>query len=170
MPRLQSALHSIDAISQWAANIASCILVVWIPITVYDVIMRYFLRAPTVWAYELSGLLFGPFWLLGGAYVLKENAHVSFELFYRRLTPRGQAIIDLVTYTLFFYYCGLIVKFGCNHFWLAATKDLHTSSIWAPPLAPFWLMIPIGAALILLQGIAKYIRNLHMAVTGRPLE
>jgi len=169
MRRLRFALKSIDAISGWVARLAGCMLLVWIPITVYDVIMRYFFSAPTVWAYELSGLLFGPFWLLGGAYVLKEKAHVSFELFYRRLTPRGQAIMDLVTYTLFFYYCGLILKFGWDHFWLAVVKDQHTSSIWGPPLAPFWLMIPIGAGLILLVGIAKYIRDLHMAVTGRPI-
>ena len=169
MQRLRLALQSIDALSHWTAMIVSFIIAVWIPITVYDSIMRYFLRAPTPWAYELSGLLFGPFWLLGGAYVLKKAAHVNFELFYKRFTPRGQAIVDLFTYTLFFFYCVLILKFGWNHFWLAFTKGHHTSSIWGPPLAPFWLMIPIGAGLIILQGIAKYIRDLHMAVTGRQL-
>ncbi len=169
MRRLRFALRIIDAISERTALIASFIMAVWVPITVYDVIMRYFFHAPSFWAYELSGLLFGPFWLLGGAYVLKKGAHVNFELFYRRLTPRGQAIIDLVTYTLFFFYCALILKFGCSHFWLAFSKDQHTCSIWGPPLAPFWLMIPVGAGLILLVGIAKYIRDLHMAITGRPI-
>ena len=86
MRGLRTVLNSIDNISHWAATIASFIMLVWIPITIFDVIMRYFLRAPTVWAYELTGLLYGPFWLLGGAYVLKEKAHVSFDLFYKRLS------------------------------------------------------------------------------------
>jgi TRAP-type mannitol/chloroaromatic compound transport system permease small subunit len=145
-------------------------MLIWISVTIFDVIMRYFLRAPTIWAYELTGLLFGPFWLLGGAYVLKEKAHVSFDLFYRRLSFRGQAIMDLVTYTLFFYYCTLILTFGWDHFMLAFTKNQHTSSLWGPPLAPFWLAIPVGAGLILLAGVAKYLRDLYMAITGRPLD
>jgi TRAP-type mannitol/chloroaromatic compound transport system permease small subunit len=31
-------------------------------------------------------------------------------------------------------------------------------------------MIPVGAALLLLQGLAKWIRYLHLAVTGKDLD
>lgn len=170
MRGLRSALRFVDGISYRVAFIASFIMAIWLPITVFDTIMRYFFRQPTMWAYELSGLLFGPFWLLGGAYVLSRNEHVSFELFHNKMSLRGQAITDVITYTLFFFYCGMILIFGWEHFMLAVVKNQHTSSIWAPPLAPFWFAIPLGTALILLQGIAKYVRDLYAAITGRRME
>jgi len=169
MQALRAGLRFVDSISKWIALTASFVILFWIVITIFDVIMRYFFRAPTVWAYELAGLLFGPFWLLAGAYVLSVKGHVNFELFYRRLTDRGQAIIDLITYTLFFFYCFLIAQWGWDYFLAAVERGSHSSSIWGPQLAPFWLMIPLGAALILLQGVAKYIRDFYAAITGRQL-
>ena len=85
MQALRAGLRFIDSISKWVALAASFLILFWMVTTIFDVIMRYFFRAPTVWAYELAGLLFGPFWLLAGAYVLSVNGHVNFELFYRRL-------------------------------------------------------------------------------------
>ena len=41
------------------------------------------------------------------------------------------------------------------------------SSAWAPPIYPVKLVIPVAAALLILQGLARFIRNLHFAVTGR---
>lgn len=168
--RLRLALQFIDAISQWVAKVACWLIIVMMVITVYEVVTRYVLENPSHWPYELAGLLLGPLWLLGGAYVLLVGGHVNLDLLHRRLPRRGQAIIDLVTYSLFFLYCTLILLGGWDYFWLAFTRHAHSRTIWGPPLAPFWLMIPIGAGLILLAGIAKYIRNLYIAITGRLLE
>jgi TRAP-type mannitol/chloroaromatic compound transport system permease small subunit len=41
------------------------------------------------------------------------------------------------------------------------------SSAWAPPIYPVKLVIPVAAAMLTLQGLAKFIRDLHMALTGR---
>jgi TRAP-type mannitol/chloroaromatic compound transport system permease small subunit len=41
------------------------------------------------------------------------------------------------------------------------------SSAWAPPIYPIKFAIPVAAFLLLLQGLAKYIRDLHLAVTGK---
>jgi len=170
MLRLRFALRFIDGISEWTGRVACWLIIVMMVIMVYEVVTRYALENPSHWAYELSGLLLGPLWLLGGAYVLKVGGHVNVDLFYRHLPLRRRAIIDLVTYTLFFLYCTLILLGGWDYFWLALIRHAHTRSMWGPPLAPFWVMIPIGAGLILLAGIAKYIRNLYLAITGRLLE
>jgi TRAP-type mannitol/chloroaromatic compound transport system permease small subunit len=134
------------------------------------VVMRYFFNSPTVWAYELSGWLLGPLWLLGGAYVLLHDEHVRLDILYKRFTPRKRAIIDLVTFTLFLFYCSLILIYGWDYFLYSFAKNEHSLTVWGPPIWPLKLMIPVGAAFILLQGIAKYIRDFHMAVTGRQLE
>jgi len=171
MKWLRSAVQRIDASNEIIAKTVRWLIPVIMCITVYNVVLRYLFDAPTTWAYELAGLLLGPFWLLCGGYVLLKDAHVRMDIFYRHFTPRKQAIMDLVTYTLFLFYCSLILIYGWDFFWLSVIRQTRSSkSIWRPLLWPFNAAIPIGAALILLAGIAKYIRDLYIAITGRRLE
>jgi len=170
MKWLKFAVQRVDAFSEIIAKTVSWLILFTMSITVYDAVMRYFFNAPTIWAYELGGLLLAPFWLLAGGYVLLQDAHVRMDVLYRRLTPRRQAIMDLVTYALFFFYCSLILIYGWDYFWLSFIRQDHSRSLWKPILWPFKVMIPAGAGLILLAGIAKYIRDLYIAITGRPLE
>ena len=170
MKWLRLAVQCIDDFSEIIAKTVSWIIIITMSTTIYAVVMRYFFDAPTIWAYELGGLLLAPFWLLAGGYVLLQNAHVRMDVFYRRLTPRKQAILDLVTYTLFFFYCGLILIYGWEYSWLSFIRQKRSArSLWRPILWPFDAAIPVGAGLILLAGMAKYIRDLYTAITGRRL-
>lgn len=170
MKWLRLAVRRIDSCSEITGRLVRWLLLVMMLITVYDVVLRYFFNAPTIWAYELCGFLLGPLWLLAGGYVLLHNGHVSLDILYRRLSPRRQAAIDLVTYTLFFFYCGLILIYSWDYCWFSCIRREHSLTVWGPPIWPLKLCIPIGAMLILLQGIAKYIRDLYMGITGRQLE
>lgn len=167
---IKALIKGINGFSTITANTARWLVLIIMAITVYDVVMRYFFNAATVWAYELAGLLLGPLWLLGGAYVLLHDGHVRLDILYRRFSPRKQAIIDLVTFTLLFFYCSLILIHGWDYFLFSFSRLEHSLTMWGPPIWPFKLVIVIGAALILLQGIAKYIRDFYMAITGRQLE
>jgi len=170
MKWLRFAVQGIDALSESIAKTIRWLILFTMSITVYDIVLRFFFGAPTIWAYELGGLLLGPIWLLAGSYVLSRDGHVRMDVFYRRLPPRGQAIMDLATHTLFFFYCGLILIYGWDFFWLSFIRNEHSRSVWGPPLWPFTAALPVGAGLILLVGIAKYIRDLYIAITGRHLE
>jgi len=49
----------------------------------------------------------------------------------------------------------------------AGTETTFTP--WYPPLYPLKLTIPLAAFLILLQGLAKFVRDLIMAITRREM-
>jgi len=170
MKWLRPSVRGIDSFTDTVGKVIRWLVLVIMSITVYDVIMRYFFNAPTIWAYELSGLLLGPFWLLAGGYVILHGGHVRLDILFRRLSPRGQAIIDLVTHPLLFFFCVLIIIKGWDYFLFSLMRYEHTVSVWGPLIWPFKLIIPIGAGLFLLQGVAKYIRDLHIGITGRALE
>ena len=40
---------------------------------------------------------------------------------------------------------------------------------WAPPIYPVKLMMPLGALMVLMQGVVWLIRDLHMALTGEEM-
>jgi len=167
---LRFTVQRIDGFIEIITKSVCWLILVLMSITFYDVVMRYFFNAPTIWAYELVGLLFAPLWLLTGAYLLSHNEHVRMDIFYRHLSPRKKAIMDLVTYTLFLFYSISILVYGWEWFCLSFTRQDHSQTIWRPILWPFKVFIPIGVGLLLFAGLAKYIRDLYIAITGRVLE
>ena len=48
----------------------------------YEVIQRYVFNSPTIWVYELCGILYGIFFLLGGAYAQLYEAHIRVDCVY----------------------------------------------------------------------------------------
>ena len=164
---IKACLHSIDRLNYWVARIVSWAVVVIIAATVYEVIMRYVFNDPTTWVFEFNYLLHGPYFLLLGAYTFSINGHVNVDVFYGRLTPRTKAIVDLFTLPLFFFFIGIMFVYGGKFALNALAFREHLSSAWGPPVYPIKMIIPVAAALLLLQGIARYIRCLHLAITGR---
>ena len=95
-------LFFIDSLSTWIGKaFAWLILVLTLGIS-YEVFVRYALRAPTTWAFDISYITYGAMFLMAGAYTLVRNQHVRADVLYRFWRPRTQAAMDLLLYILFF--------------------------------------------------------------------
>ncbi len=167
MGALRTCLRVIDGINKWVAKIVGWTIILIIGATVYEVVMRYVFNAPTNWVFEFNYLVHGPYFLLLGAYTFATRGHVNVDIFYGRLTPRGRAILDLCTAPILFFFLIMMFWLG-GKFALNSVSFRETlSSAWAPPIYPVKLVIPVAAALLILQGLAKFIRDFHFALTGR---
>jgi len=123
-----------------------------------------------MWAHGTSQRLFAIYYVLGGAYVLRYKDHVNVDLIYSRFPLRTKAILDLITSLAFFAFCGVLLWQGLG-FALTSLSQLEPDDTpWRAPVYPVKLMIPVGALLILLQGLANFSRNLVTAITGRKCE
>lgn len=166
---LRAFIRIIDTVSEKLGNMLSILIPAMVVVLAIEVVARYAFQSPTVWAHETSIFLYGYCGMLAGAYTLKHRGHINVDILYSRLSPRKKAILNVLTGFLFFLMVGLVIYQG----WKMGMKSLvmheHTSSPWAPPLAHFRLVIPVGAFLLLLQGIANWIRNLYLAITNREL-
>jgi len=107
----------------------------------------------------MSYMIFGGYFMLAGGYILLENRHVRVEILIDRFSPRTKTIIGLITWLLFFFYCGVLLYTSWILGWEAFLRKEYTSSVWAPPRWPILMAIPVGAFLILMQGLAKFIRE-----------
>jgi len=167
--KLSLFVLGVDKVNIQIAKVISWINIIMMLLMIYHVTMRYFLGSPSSWALSLTGQLFALYWLIVGGYLLVEDAHVRMDVFYRLLSPRRKAIINLFTFTLFFFNCGLVLIYGWEWFLLSYVREARMSGLWRPLLWPFRLIVPISFGLILLTGIATYIRDLYKAVTGKDL-
>ncbi len=164
---LKKALWLIDKLNESVARVVSWILVLIVAATFYEVVMRYIFNAPTDWVFEFNYLVHGPYFLLLGAYTFARNAHVNVDVIYNRFSARQRAVIDLFTMPFFFFFVIVMLIYG-GKFALNSLAFRETlSSAWAPPIYPVKLVIPVAAFLLLLQGIARYICSIFLALTGR---
>jgi TRAP-type mannitol/chloroaromatic compound transport system permease small subunit len=152
-------LHFIDLLSEWIGK-ASAFLVLALSFVIgYEVVARYLFNRPTIWAHELSAMIFGAYIILGGAYLLSAGRHVNMDLIYGFLSPKKKALIDIITFWFFALFCVALVWKGGDTAWYSLKIREQARTMWSPPLYPIKLVLPIGAFLLLLQGIAKFIRD-----------
>ncbi len=158
----------IDEISTWTGKVFAWTIVILTLGISYEVFARYLMRAPTDWAYDVSYILYGTLFMMAGAYTLARNGHVRGDFIYRTLSPRRQAMFDLVLYVLFFFP-GMIafVYSGWQFFNLSWLMNERSSfSPAGPPIWPFKGLIPIVGVLMILQGLAEVIRCVICIRTG----
>lgn len=167
MQKIDAALRVVDHISEWSGRLISFLVFPLVLMVVYEVTLRYLFSAPTLWAHDLSCMIFGTIFLIGGAYTLRHDAHVNVDILYRRLSPRGQAILDLFTYVFFFIFCGALFWKGIGMAIRSWQLLEVTQSLGHIPVYPAKTIIPLAALLILLQGGAKYIRSIQVVRSTR---
>ncbi|MBT8359944.1 MAG: TRAP transporter small permease subunit [Deltaproteobacteria bacterium] len=170
-------LNFIDRFSAWVGkSFAWCILILTFA-TTYEVFVRYVLRDPTSWAFDISYIMYGTLFMMAGGYALSRNAHVRGDFVYRLWPPRIQASIELVLYFIFFYPGVLaLIYAGINY---AAESwsympygpsglrgEISINSPAGVPVFPLKTILPIASAVLLLQGIAETIRCVLCIKTG----
>lgn len=164
---MKTFLSIIDSLSEWSGKIFSFLVVAATAVVAYEVMMRYVFDAPTVWGLELTIFLCGATYMMAGAYTHLYDAHVKVDVLYMRWTPRVRAIVDLVTALFFFMGIGLLFWVGLVWTGKAIVGGTTSGSVWDPIIWPMRLLIPLGSFLLLLQGLAKFIRDFGIARTGR---
>ena len=163
------AVQAIEALNGAVGRVTAVSLLGLIGLVVWEVFLRYVLQAPTTWSNELVGYVFAGYILLGGGYTLLHRDHVAMDIVYARLSPRARATLDVLTAGFVIIYCAVLLRETAVMAYEAWETGQRANSDWSPPLFPIYLVLPVGAALILLQAIAKLVRDLHLAFTGRVL-
>jgi len=157
--------------SEWSGKAVAWLMLPLVFELVYDTVARYIFNAPTIWSFDLSYILYGVLFMVGGAYALLDEAHIRIEVFYDMFSTKGRAISDVIGYLVFFFpSIGVLFYFGI--FYAAESWQIlehTTSSYWSPPIYHFKTIIPLAALLLLLQGMAKFINAIAIIIKGKEL-
>jgi TRAP-type mannitol/chloroaromatic compound transport system permease small subunit len=157
----------IDRVSDLSGRAAAWLVVPLILGVTYEVVARYLLNAPTIWAYDLAYMLYAGIFMLGAAYALRYGAHVRTDFLYSGFSDRRKAVVDAMGYIVFlpallFYLIALARQ--AQHSWEIGERS--TESAWRAPLYPFKWMMVVAMALLLLQSVVEFLRTL--ATLRRP--
>lgn len=155
-----SFITLVDRISAWFGKaFAWCIVIMTLAVS-YEVFVRYLLRQPTSWAFDLTYMMYGSLFMMAGAYTLSRDGHVRGDVIYRLWPPRTQAAVELFLYIVFFFpgVTALVIA-G----WQYAERSLRylEVSVMSPanvPIFQFKLIIVAAGILLFLQGLAQVCR------------
>lgn len=145
-----------------------------LPLALYVVIgeflvtaLRYGVGFSRNWLNESVLAANAAIFLLGAGWALLEDQHVRVDVLSRRFGPRGRAISELLGIGLFLVpVCVLILSVSVDY--VAQSYRIGEHSREADGLAQLWLqkaLIPAGAGLLLLAGLARALRQV-LALTG----
>lgn len=169
-PTLGMHTRITDAI-EWLNIHAGQFVAYWAVVSVfvyyYEVVARFVFNSPTNWVHESMFLMYGMQYMLCGAFAYREDQHVRVDVFYANFTPRGKAIADIITSVFFFIFI-LTMFWTGTRFALDAVNNGEVSfTEWGVQYWPVKLTIPIGAALMALQGLSKLIKDVVFVASGR---
>jgi TRAP-type mannitol/chloroaromatic compound transport system permease small subunit len=171
-PALLRIIRGIDRFSELSGKLIAWMI---LPLTLglaYEVVARYGFNEPTIWAFDLSYMLYGSLFMLGAHYALLRGAHIRTDMFWENFSDRKKGVIDAVAYLVFFFPAMIMLFFAsvdeAYHAFLMGERSEQTA--WRPILYPFKAVVPATALLLFIQGISEFLKSLHAARTGRPFD
>jgi TRAP-type mannitol/chloroaromatic compound transport system permease small subunit len=160
---------AIDALNEKIGRGVKWLVLIATLISATNASLRYgFDLSSNAWL-ELQWYLFALIFLLGAGYTLKHNGHVRIDVIYARLPARGQAWIDILGGILFLLpVAGLMVWLSWSMFvesWSIQEVSADSGGLLRWPIK---LALPIGFALLFLQGVAEIIKRIGVLMAWIP--
>ena len=168
-PRFGATIEAIDRFAGWCGTAVAWLIVPMTIAVTWEVVARHFFRAPTIWAFDVTYMLYGTHFMLGTAYTLMRIGHVRTDMLYQGWSIRTQNMVDAIGY-LFFFFPAMILLFyfgwqESSHSW--AIGETSDASPWRPIVYPFKTVIPVTALLLLVQGVGEFLKSYYAIRTGR---
>ena len=129
-------------------------------ITVYEVIVRYFFNRPTGWGYETTGYLLLIATFAAASYTLEKGGHIKIDVVTMNLKPKPKRwlaiIVDVLGIAFISLWLWKSTALAIDSFVL----DFKSVSTMAVTLWPFYVMIPLGLLLLLIQYIVLLVHDI----------
>lgn len=159
---MKQFVRAVDAFSEWSGRWVALIILPLVYVVLHEVVARKLFNAPTTWAFEVTVYLYGAHFMLGMGYTLLYDRHVRIDIIVLQMPERVQLWLRVITFFLIF------VPFVCALSWAAINYALeswqqweHSWSAWKPPLYPYKTVMPVAMLMLLVQGVANFIRDCY---------
>lgn len=171
-PLFYAIIRSVDRFSDVTGRLFAVTQIFLVVTITYEVVVRYFFNAPTVWVFESSAMANGASFMLACGYALHKGAHVRTDIFWDKFSERRKGIIDLISYlVLFFPTMIFLMAVGIDGAWHSyITGERSQESIWRAIMWPFRASIPVAALLFMIQGVSESLKCWYQIRFGREFE
>ena len=167
MQSLLKAARAVDALNEWVGRWVYWLVLIMVLESAGNAIVRNLFNSSSNALLEMQWYLFSAVFLLCAAWTLLRNDHVRIDILVGRLSPKGQAWVDIFG-TVFFLLPMVGIFIWLSWPWFLRTYMEHEISGSAGGLVlwPARLLVPIGFTLLALQGLSELVKRIAF-VTGK---
>lgn len=155
-----TGIRWIDRSNAAIGRAVSWLTLVMVLVTVAIVLLRYVFSVGWIWIQETVTWMHAAVFMLGAAWTLRCGDHVRVDVFYKKMAPRTQAIVDMAGSALFLLpLCGFILFESWSY--VAQSFTAGETSREGSGLGMIWLLkaiILVAVAQIALQGLSEFVR------------
>ncbi|WP_424813718.1 TRAP transporter small permease subunit [Roseococcus sp. YIM B11640] len=160
MGGLLGVSHAIDVLNRMVSRLAVWAVLISCLVSAGNAGVRYLLSYSSNAWLEVQWYLFTVIVMLGAAYTLHRNEHVRVDLVYGNLSPRARLWVDVGGLIFFLGPAMALLAWMTWPFFLDSLLRHETSSNAGGLLRwPVKLILPVGFALIFLQGVSELIKR-----------
>jgi len=152
----------VDAVSRLVGRFAMYMIFAMIGLLLYSVVTKTFFIQP-LWTLEMAQFAMAAYYILGGGYSMQLDGHVRMDLMYGHWTNTRKGFVDSITSFCLIFYLVLLLYGGVSSTGYALQYDERSFSSWAPLMAPIKIVMVFGIALMLLQAISLFFKDLARA-------
>ncbi|MCU0758539.1 MAG: TRAP transporter small permease subunit [Steroidobacteraceae bacterium] len=156
----RGGLPAVDALVERIGRAAGWLTLAMVLATLVVVVARHGLDRGWLWLQESITWMHAVVFMLGASWALREGDHVRVDILYRKLPPRGQALVDLAGTLLLLLPLCLFVAWDSRSYVLQswAVREASREAGGMPALFLLKTMIPLGMLLLVLQGLSEALR------------
>lgn len=161
MKRLLGVAHAIDSVNARIGVIANWLVLLACLVSAGNALSRYTISLSSNAWLEMQWYMFAGIVMLGASYTLYKNEHVRVDILYGRCSPRRRAWIDLLGLIFFLMPATLLLVWMSWPFfvdsWIGNEQSNNAGGLvrW-----PAKLMLPLGFALLSLQGLSEIVKRI----------
>jgi TRAP-type C4-dicarboxylate transport system permease small subunit len=160
----------VDRLVAWLAHglcaVGVVCVVAMMTLTTADVIARYVLNSPTMWADEMASYLLIAIVFLGLAENIRTDGHIRIDVV-TNLVPAGwRRLLEMLAYAVGIVFAAMLLAGTWTRFHNFWVRNTLSDS---PLMTPMWIaMVPvlIGAAIFALAVVWGFVRRLHALIVG----
>ena len=169
MPKaIQAYVRYVDAVNRVLGSAVMYLALVMMGLLLFASVTRYIFNVPFIWIIEMSQFLMAAYYILGGGYSMQLDAHVRMDVLYERWRPRTRAFMDSITAFFLVFYLVVMMQGGIASSMYSLKYNQTNYSAWAPPMAPIKIIMTVGIALMLLQAVSMFFKDVAK-FTGREI-
>lgn len=166
-----SRLLSIFKKLEWFANqlgwISGGLTIVMMVAVMREVVGRYFFHAPSDWSLELCGYLLVGLAYLAAADTELADGHIRIDFLYGRFKDKTKTVMDTIIPCIGLCWSVMVLWQGGRLAFHSLKMGARSADAMMWPLFPSQIVIPVGAALLVLVLIGKIIKNIGRLIEGK---
>lgn len=164
MPKaVRAFVRYVEVVNRTVGRFAMYMIFIMMGVLLFSSISRGVFDVSHIWVVEMAQMTMAAYYILGGAYSMQLDSHVRMDLLYGKWSLRTRAIVDLITGCCLMFYLVFLLYGGLSSTQYAIEYGQKNYSAWAPPMAPIKVVMTFGIAMMLLQVLATFFKDLETA-------